>query len=214
MRKGKDYELEPVTRFVLLTLANYADPEGNDIYPSLGTLEADTGLSERTIRRHIKTLMAVGLLDYGDQEVVKLNPRIRADQRPKVYRFLFERDEGGSVDFGGFGKMPPSKNVRKPQKNDRTQSPPVTTGQTVPSEPVDNSADPQESKGERPDSESITTGHTTGQRVHQTIKPKKINQAPTPPTPEEVEAGRLLREQIRQRNAQRGTFAQRERQHA
>lgn len=90
MKKGRDYQLQPTTRHVMLTLANYADPEGNDIYPSLSRLELDTGLSERTIRRQIQHLMACRLLDYGDQRVVEQNPRIRPDQRPKVYRFILE----------------------------------------------------------------------------------------------------------------------------
>lgn len=89
VRKGKDYQLEPITRYVMVTMANYADKEGNDIYPSLGTLVQDTGLEERTIRRHIKKLIDVKLLDYGDQSIVQNNPKFRNDRLPKVYRFLF-----------------------------------------------------------------------------------------------------------------------------
>ena len=89
VRKGKDYDLEPITRYVMVTMANYADKEGNDIYPSLGTLVQDTGLEERTIRRHIKKLIDVKLLDYGDQTIVQNNPKFRKDRLPKVYRFLF-----------------------------------------------------------------------------------------------------------------------------
>lgn len=91
MKKGRDYQLAPTTRHVMLSLANYADPEGHDIYPSLSRLELDTGLSERTIRRQIQHLMSCRLLDYGDQRVVERDPRIRPDQRPKVYRFILER---------------------------------------------------------------------------------------------------------------------------
>lgn len=82
---GRRFELDPVHRWMLATLANYADPEGNDIYPSIGTLMADTGFSESTIRRHIKHLMLCGLMEYGTQStaVMKIG---RADRRPKVYR--------------------------------------------------------------------------------------------------------------------------------
>jgi len=110
MRKGKDYELEPVTRFVFLTLANYANREGHDIYPSLATLEGDTGLSERTIRRHIKTLIAVKLMEYGDQTVVSNNPRYRNDKLPKVYRFCIPVEgKSGLPDFAAVGQMPSAK---------------------------------------------------------------------------------------------------------
>lgn len=202
MRKGKDYELEPVTRFVMLTMANYADKEGNDIYPSLRTLEGDTGLSERTIRRHIKTLISVGLLDYGDQSIVTDNPRYRNDKLPKVYRFLFERPgQERGVDFSNFGSDPDGVKS-KPRPKERPDT--VTGGTESP---------------ERPDRESGTTGQTGGQRVHQTynppIEPNAAPPAPAPeqvpgPSPEEIEAGRKLREQIAARNALRGTFPQRQ----
>lgn len=188
MRKGKDYELEPVTRFVMLTMANYADKEGNDIYPSLRTLEGDTGLSERTIRRHIKHLIAVGLMDYGDQSIVTENPRYRNDKLPKVYRFLFERPgQERGVDFSNFGSDPDG--VRsKPRPKAR---PDTETGGTE--------------SPERPDTESGTTGQAGGHRVHQTCNPPIEPKQPAAPalTPEEIEAGRILREQIAARNAAR-----------
>jgi hypothetical protein len=84
---GKRYELEPGHRWLLNILANYADPEGNDIFPSIATLMADTGFGENTIRRGLKHLMACGLMDYGNQAVVALKVS-RADRRPKVYRLL------------------------------------------------------------------------------------------------------------------------------
>jgi hypothetical protein len=181
----------------MFMLANYADKEGNDIFPSLGTLEADTGLSERTIRRHIKTLMGAGLLEYGDQSVVARHPKIRPDQRPKCYRFIFDRDTAGGIDYGkSLNKVPsanPSKRTRK--FHDRTQSPPV--------QPVDNSTE----NTERPDFDDITTGQTTGLSVHQTENPS-INPLPTPatPAPEAVnlDAVRALREASRARLAAKG----------
>lgn len=188
MDKGKAYELEPVTRYVMLILANYADKEGNDIYPSLGTLEGDTGLSERTIRRHIKHLIGCGLLAYGDQSIVADNPRYRNDKLPKVYRFIFEREgKPRGVDFGTFGldpdgvKAKPRPNSRPDTESDRTESP------------------------ERPDTESGTTGQAGGHSVHQTCNPPIEPKQPAAPalTPEEIEAGRILREQIAARNAAR-----------
>lgn len=82
---GKRYELDPGHRWMLTILANYADPEGNDIFPSVATLMADTGFGENTVRRHIKHLIQCGLMDYGDQGAVL---KYRAGNRPKVYKLL------------------------------------------------------------------------------------------------------------------------------
>lgn len=150
MKKGRDYQLQPTTRHVMLTLANYADPEGNDIYPSLGRLELDTGLSERTIRRQIQHLMACRLLDYGDQRVVEVNPRIRPDQRPKVYRFILEAvretvdnsperpDTMSGRDYGFGGKAVDNAG------HARTLSPqrPDKRGDTVSTEPINQKLKP------------------------------------------------------------------------
>ena len=199
MEKGKDYELDAVTRYVLLILANYADKEGNDIYPSLGTLEADTGLSERTIRRHIKTLIGVGLLDYGDQSVVANHPKIRADQRPKVYRFVFERSESGAVDFGRFGKLPTANPARKtPKKHDRTESPAAKT--------VDNSAPEEPTTGlsVQNDRTNDRTESPTNQ-LNQKDKPAAPAAAPSEPsTAVDLDAVRKLREASRARLEAKG----------
>lgn len=95
---GKRYELEPGHRWMLNILANYADPEGNDIFPSIATLMADTGFGENTIRRHIKHLIQCGLMAYGNQDAAL---KYRAGNRPKVYRLLMNpqddtRHGGGS----------------------------------------------------------------------------------------------------------------------
>lgn len=181
-KKGKDYELQPMARYVLLSLANYADPEGNDIYPSLGTLCADTGLSEATLRRHIKHLIEVGLLDYGDQSAVAANPKIRPDKRPKCYRFVFERPgQERGIDFGNFGSDPDERGLRERPRT-------VSGG--------------SESNG----AGSQTGSHSETQTLNQSKKPESA--AKPALTPEELEAGRRLREQSRARLAMRGTFAQ------
>lgn len=59
---GPRWELKPLTRYVLLTLANYADKEGGSIFPSVETLCRDTGLSRNTLREHIKVLIREGLV--------------------------------------------------------------------------------------------------------------------------------------------------------
>lgn len=149
-RKGQDYELEPMTRWVLVALGNWANEDGENIFPSLATLEQFTGLSERSIRRHIKKLIAVGLVDYGDQSVVTDNPRYRNDQLPKVYKFVYVRE--AQPDVSSVGVMP-----RKRRPWSRKPKP----------APVDNPP----AQRPRPDTVSRTPGQTGGHRVHQTSNP-------------------------------------------
>lgn len=205
MEQGKNYDLEPISRYVLLILADYADKEGNDIYPSLKTLEHDTGLAERTIRRHIKHLMDVGLLDYGDQDVVKNNPKIRADLRPKCYRLVFNRDEAtGAVDFHNFGKLPSANPARKTARkqapkreetNDRSQSPAV--------EPVDNSTE-NDQRPDFDDSNGRTNDRSQSPTNHLNHKNKPQHAPAAPAVPVDHDAVRRLREASRARLAAKG----------
>lgn len=48
-------------KFVLVALANYVDQD-NRCWPSQSRLAADTGMDERTVRRHLKTLEEAGIL--------------------------------------------------------------------------------------------------------------------------------------------------------
>ena len=45
--------LPPMTRFVLLALATYMDGGGRGAFPSQETLATDTGLTSRTVRKHL-----------------------------------------------------------------------------------------------------------------------------------------------------------------
>lgn len=100
---GKRYNLDPGHRWMLTILANYADPEGNDIYPSNATLMADTGFGESTVRRYIKHLSMCGLMDDGNQAIAALKIP-RADRRPKVYRLLMNGPTGFQT--GSHGDTP------------------------------------------------------------------------------------------------------------
>lgn len=75
---------EPTQRFVLLCLANYAGADGRNAFPCLSTLVADTGFSERTIRRTLRQLEALGLLIRGNQAIAAAHI-VRRDRRPVVY---------------------------------------------------------------------------------------------------------------------------------
>jgi hypothetical protein len=185
-RKGKDYELDPTSRYVLMTLASFERQEGH-IYPSLSTMELETGLTERTIRRCIKKLIAVGLIEYGDQAIVAENPRFRRDKLPKVYRRVMDTI-AKVVDTGSVGRMPQAKKRPWSRKPKAVDNPPP--------------------RPSRPDTVSLATGHSGGNNVHQTNKPLKANPSahagPPPAGPVDYGAVRALREASRARLAARG----------
>jgi hypothetical protein len=165
-KKSMDYELDPTTRLVLDRLANHANRDlGQQTWPGLSRLELETGLSERTIRRCIKKLLAIGLMEYGDQSIVEDNPRYRNDQLPKVYRLLITR-KTESLEFSDFAPMP--------QKQPRRR----LFGRKPKPAPVQN-------RPPRPDTVSPTTGQTDGHKVHQTVNPEE---KPTRPSPDAVPA--------------------------
>lgn len=53
-------DLQSTTRHVLLTLATYAGRQGASIFPSVKTLCRDTGLSKRTVQKHLKLAEEAG----------------------------------------------------------------------------------------------------------------------------------------------------------
>jgi hypothetical protein len=206
---SENYQLDASTTLVLDRMASHADKTGDNIFPSLATLERETRLSERTIRRSIIKLLDLRLIEYGDQTVVSENPRYRNDQLPKVYRLVFNRDAAGMLDFSSFGREKPRK--RKPWQRRPKPAPAPAPVDKVPAPPVENppAADP------RPDTVSRTPGQTTRHHVHQTVKPSQepLTPAPAepagPPVPASPEvidyaAVAALRQASRARLAQRG----------
>lgn len=76
-------------RLVLATLADYADPQGHGAYPSKATIGSRLNLDVDTVRKHLRTLEATGLIARGDQALVAHYP---ADKRPTVYNLALKRD--------------------------------------------------------------------------------------------------------------------------
>ena len=65
----------PMAKLVLLTLADHHNDEtGADPFPAIKTIAAETEMNERSVRRHLETLEAAGLI------------ACRAQGRGKVYR--------------------------------------------------------------------------------------------------------------------------------
>lgn len=53
---------EPVVKLLAFVLADYANPEGDDIFPSVATLAEQVGVSERTVQRHLERLQEIGFI--------------------------------------------------------------------------------------------------------------------------------------------------------
>ena len=71
-------------RHVLLCLANRATATGEAAFPSVETLQLDTGLSERTIRYKLDHLESLGVIKKGDQRIAAKFVG-RADRTPTCY---------------------------------------------------------------------------------------------------------------------------------
>jgi hypothetical protein len=55
--------LPPPLKLVLLALADAADPETHECWPGIAYLQRRTGYSDRQLRRHIRELVATGLIE-------------------------------------------------------------------------------------------------------------------------------------------------------
>ncbi|WP_051791588.1 helix-turn-helix domain-containing protein [Amycolatopsis jejuensis] len=69
---------------VLIGLANHADPDGHNAFPSLATLTAYTRLTERSVRYALRHLQQLGLITPADPRIVAAHVH-RADRRPNGY---------------------------------------------------------------------------------------------------------------------------------
>lgn len=78
------------SRHVLLYLPNYADNNGKAAFPSTAKVECDTGLSESTVRRKLDALELFGLIEKGNQDIVKAYIE-RGDRRPVCYDLKMEK---------------------------------------------------------------------------------------------------------------------------
>ncbi|GAA4024868.1 hypothetical protein GCM10022247_56610 [Allokutzneria multivorans] len=67
---------------VLIGLANHADPNGRNAFPSVATLTRYSRLSERTVRTSLDRLEELGLISPSDPDIVAAYIK-RADRRPK-----------------------------------------------------------------------------------------------------------------------------------
>lgn len=78
---------EPQLRVLLFALADRADDEGRNAFPSQQWLADRCATSPRTIRRQLSALEDRGVIRRGDQFMVK---RFRGDRRPVVWDLNFD----------------------------------------------------------------------------------------------------------------------------
>jgi hypothetical protein len=81
-----DAPIANVNEFAVLTmLAEKADPDGCNAFPSRPTIAARTTVDPKTVLRALQAMEARGLIAQGDQRAAEY---IRADRRPVVYDLL------------------------------------------------------------------------------------------------------------------------------
>lgn len=151
-------QVPPGPRFVLVALANRANEEGGDLYPSLRWIKKKTGIPERTIRSHITDLERRGLLvkterrreDGGrtsNEYLLPLSqPGLRFDTPPAAI--------AGGVDASAGGGAPHADAPRQPLP----EPPAAIAGQET-----------KEKKKEKTKT-SITEGFAISQRVRDWAK--------------------------------------------
>lgn len=84
--------IDPTGRHVLLCLANYADTEGDSMFPSIDALCRDTGRSERTVQYTLRALEAAGVIGRSDPALAAAKIK-RGDKRPTVYRLCMDCEQ-------------------------------------------------------------------------------------------------------------------------
>lgn len=87
----------PGDRHILLLMADRAGDDGDGSFPSVATLAAESGYSERTVQRILKNLIAVGAIAPGNKALAVARIK-RADRRPNVYRLCVEKTEKQTAD--------------------------------------------------------------------------------------------------------------------
>ncbi len=81
---------EPVTRLVLICLANYTSIDGTNGFPSVLRLSRDTGLSERAVQTHLRKLEKLLIIRRGNPALAVATIS-RKDRIPVVYNIIMER---------------------------------------------------------------------------------------------------------------------------
>jgi len=86
-----DQAIAPNQKIVLLAIADHANDEGGNSFPSQETLAKKTGYTVRQVRRIIGQLSDLGMLQVGRAK----RPGKRADRQPNLYKVLMGKPSTG-----------------------------------------------------------------------------------------------------------------------
>jgi len=102
-----DQDIPPNIKIVLLAIADCADDDGGNAYPSQDTLSRKTGYSSRQVKRIVEQLVALNVLSVGKANL----PHRRADRQPNLYRVRISAPV--TVNRDDLPRMTPSSTLRQ-----------------------------------------------------------------------------------------------------
>ncbi|MCK2239964.1 MULTISPECIES: helix-turn-helix domain-containing protein [unclassified Crossiella] len=116
--------------FVLVALANHADPDGQGAFPSLRRVMRYTHLSERTVRMCVRRLETAGLIRPANPKIVAAYIS-RADRRPNGWDLALHRTRSEEPEADGPAKTDGGQSL-PPVQADGGQPLPVRGAATAP----------------------------------------------------------------------------------
>ena len=93
--------LEPTRKAVMLVLANFANDEGENAYPAVGTIASMTSYTRRTVQRALSSLIDDGLLVMEGETVRGTNLYRISINALKTYEGDVTDTQGGVIESGG-----------------------------------------------------------------------------------------------------------------
>lgn len=108
-------------RLVLLSLANHADKDGNNSWPSIMTIAGEADVSVDTVKNSLKVLVRAGMVSIGIQQGG--NGQTRPDRRPNLYTLHM---------YGGGINTPPLVSTGGESTGERGGNPSAHGGGTTP----------------------------------------------------------------------------------
>jgi hypothetical protein len=129
-------------KYVLVGLANHADPDGGAAFPSVATLVRYTGLSERPVRTCLDRLEAGGIIRPCDPGIVAARIK-RAGRRPKGWELDLTQIRGDltQTEVAALGRQSPGLAPRVAAAGQPDDGQARRGAITAPAGPADNPAD-------------------------------------------------------------------------
>jgi hypothetical protein len=113
-------DLKPTQKLVLLALADHADDDGSNCYPSMERLEKKTALGLRRLQQIIGELQAAGYVSREINAATGSRGQIAGNRRPNHYELCIPDHSPSST-----GAKPGSQQGRNSVQERGTESPPT-----------------------------------------------------------------------------------------